>query len=215
MPQQMLFSQTGREERANAASHALGCLLALAALPVLAQQVDAVLHPLRQLGVLVFVATMVLMYLVSAVYHALPVGQAKRWLRKCDHAVIFLFIAGSYTPFALVALQRGHGAETLAAVWAVALLGMWMKLGDRLQHRLLSTLLYLGFGWLVAAVAQPLLALLPSAGVQLLVAGGVAYSLGSLFFLLDRRLPYSHLVWHLFVITGSSCHVLAVQQVLA
>ena len=208
------FSQTGQEERANAASHALGCVLALFAMPALAQQVDAAQHPMRQLGVTVFVATMVLMYAVSALYHALPVGQAKRWLRKCDHAVIFIFIAGSYTPFALVQLQRGQGAETLAAVWGVALLGMVMKLTDRLQHRVFSTLLYLAFGWLVAAMAQPMLAALPTAGVQLLVAGGVAYSLGSLFFLLDRRMPYSHLVWHLFVITGSTCHFLAVQQVL-
>ncbi|MES2718032.1 MAG: hemolysin III family protein [Pseudomonadota bacterium] len=212
MQQEMSFSQTGREERANAASHALGCVLALLAMPALAQQVDAGQHPLRELGVTVFIASMVLMYLVSAVYHAVPVGQAKCWLRKCDHAVIFIFIAGSYTPFALAALQRGEGAETLAAVWGVALLGMVLKLGNRLQNRLWSTLLYLAYGWLVAAVAQPMLAALPPAGLRLLVAGGVAYSLGSLFFLLDRRMPYSHLVWHLFVITGSTCHFLAVQE---
>ncbi len=212
MQQEMLFSQTGREERANAASHALGCVLALLAMPALAEQVDAARHPLRELGVNVFVASMVLMYLVSAVYHAVPVGEAKRWLRKCDHAVIFIFIAGSYTPFALAALQRGEGGGTLAAVWCVAILGMLLKLGNRLQHRLVSTLLYLAYGWLVAAVAQPMLAALPPPGLQLLVAGGVAYSLGSLFFLLDRRMPYSHLVWHLFVITGSTCHFLAVQE---
>ncbi len=212
MQDDMAFSQTGREERANAVSHALGCVLALFAMPALAQQVDAAQHPMRQVGVGVFVGSMVLMYLVSAVYHAAPVGQAKRWLRKCDHAVIFLFIAGSFTPFALAALQRGEGTGTLAAVWAVALLGMALKLGNRLQHRLASTLLYLAYGWLVAAVAQPMLAALPPAGLRLLVAGGVAYSLGSLFFLLDRRLPYSHLIWHLFVITGSTCHFLAVQE---
>ena len=89
------FSQTVREELANAASHGLGCLLALASMPVLAEQVDAARHPIRHLGVTVFISTMVLMYLVSAVYHALPVGAAKCWLRKCDHAVIFVFIAGS------------------------------------------------------------------------------------------------------------------------
>ena len=110
MQDESSFSQTGHEERANAASHALGCVLAPFAVPALAQQVDAAQHPMRQMGVTVFVASMVLMYLVSAVYHAAPVGAAKRWLRKCDHAVIFLFIAGSYTPFALAALQRGRGA---------------------------------------------------------------------------------------------------------
>ena len=209
-----LFSQTVPEERANAASHALGCVLALVAMPVLAEQVDAVRHPVRHLGVSVFVASMVLMYLVSAAYHAAPVGAAKRLLRKCDHAVIFIFIAGSFTPFALGQVQRGEGRGLLAAVWVVALLGVVLKLANRLRHRVLSTALYLAFGWLVAAVGQPLLASLPPAGLQLLVAGGVAYSLGSIFFLLDRRMPYSHLVWHLFVITGSTCHFLAVQQVL-
>lgn len=213
-----VFSQTGREERANAASHALGLLLAMLALPALAQQFGAARDPLHDLGMQVFIASMVLMYGVSAAYHAAPVGAAKRWLRKCDHAVIFVFIAGSYTPFGLVALQHGHAgsgpdpAATLAAVWVAALAGMALKFDGRLRHRLLSTGLYLGFGWLVAAVAWPALQLLPPGALHLVVAGGVAYSLGSLFFLLDRRMPYSHLVWHLFVITGSACHFLAVQR---
>lgn len=216
MQQDTAFSQTGHEERANAASHALGGVLALLAMPVLAQQVGALQHPLRGLGVQVFVASMVLMYLVSAAYHAAPVGAAKRWLRRCDHGLIFVFIAGSFTPFGLLALQHGAGgwpdpAATLAAVWTVALAGLALKLAGRLRGRVPSTLLYLAFGWLVAVVAQPTLALLPPASLRLLVAGGLAYSLGCLFFLLDRRMPYSHLVWHLFVITGSGCHWLAVQ----
>ncbi len=208
------FNQTPREERANAASHGLGCLLALASMPVLADQVDAARHPIRHLGVTVFIASMVLMYAVSALYHALPVGAAKRALRKCDHAVIFIFIAGSYTPFALGQIQRGEGWQMLAGVWGIALLGVLLKLLDRLRHPLLSTGLYLAFGWMVLVVGRPMLSSLPPQGLQLLVAGGVAYSLGSLFFLIDRRMPYSHLVWHLFVITGSTCHFLAVQQVL-
>jgi hemolysin III len=214
VPHDPPFSQTRHEERANAASHGLGCLLALAAMPVLAEHVDAPHHPIRHLGVNIFVATMVLMYLVSAVYHALPVGAAKCWLRKCDHAVIFVFIAGSYTPFALGQIQRGEGWGLLAGVWSIALAGVALKLSDRLRRPAFSTALYLAFGWMVAVVAQPMLASLPPLGLKLLVAGGVAYSLGSLFFLLDRRLPYSHLVWHLFVIAGSSCHFLAVQQAL-
>lgn len=208
------FNQTVHEERANAASHGLGCLLALAATPALADQVDAALHPSRHLGVWIFIGSMVLMYAVSALYHALPVGTAKRWLRKCDHAVIFVFIAGSYTPFALGQIHRGEGAQVLLAVWGIALAGVLLKLLDRLRHPLLSTGLYLAFGWMVLVVARPMLDSLPPLGLQLLVAGGVAYSLGSLFYLLDRRMPYSHLVWHLFVITGSTCHFLAVQQVL-
>ena len=209
------FTQSRQEERANAASHGLGCVLALCALPALAADLDAQLHPMRWLGLQVFVASMVLMYAVSALYHALPVGPAKRLARKCDHAVIFVFIAGSYTPFALAHAQQGGGWDVLWLVWAIALAGMALKLMDRLRHRVLSTALYLAFGWMVLLVARPMLDSLPADGRGLLVAGGVAYSLGSLFFLLDRRLPYGHLVWHLFVITGSSLHFLAVQRALA
>jgi len=144
----------------------------------------------------------------------LPVGQAKRALRKCDHAVIFVFIAGSYTPFALGQIQRGEGWDMLLAVWGIALVGVALKLSNRLRHPLVSTALYLVFGWMVVVVAQPMLASLPPLGLRLLVAGGLAYSLGSLFYLLDSRMPYSHFVWHLFVITGSTCHFLAVQQAL-
>lgn len=213
MVQEHDFSQTPQEERANALSHGVGALLAMAALPAAAGGVDAVQQPLRHAGVAVFFTTMVLMYLVSTVYHLLPVGPAKQLLRRCDHAVIFIFIAGSFTPFALLAMQRGEGPGTLVGVWVVALAGMVLKLGNRLRQRLPSTLLYLAFGWLVAAVAQPVLAALPPTGLALLVAGGVAYSLGCVFFLLDKRMRYSHLVWHLFVIAGSLCHVMAVQHV--
>jgi hemolysin III len=206
------FSQTVREELANAASHGLGGLLALAATPVLAADLDAATHPMRWLGTQVFIATMLLMFAVSTVYHAVPVGQLKVWLRKCDHAVIFVFIAGSYTPFALGHMQRGGGWDMLAAVWAIALTGVALKLGNRLRHPLWSTLLYLAFGWMVLVVARPMIDGLPPTGRTLLIAGGVAYTLGSLFFLIDRRMRYSHFVWHLFVITGSSCHFLAVQH---
>ncbi len=209
-----IFSQTAREEQANTASHLLGCLLALAALPLLAGPVAGGQPPLRQFGVTVFIASMVLMYGVSAAYHALPVGAAKRALRRCDHAVIFVFIAGSYTPFALGQIERGEGGALLAAVWGIAALGVTLKLSNRVRQPLVSTAIYLVFGWLVGMVAQPLLITQPPPCLAWLVGGGLAYSLGSLFYLLDHRMRYSHFVWHLFVITGSSCHLLAVQQAL-
>ncbi len=116
-------------------------------------------------------------------------------------------LPGAANPSGLTALATRH---------FFARVGVLHKLGDRLRHPLCSILLYLVFGWMVVVVAaRPMLDSLPPLGLQLLVAGGVAYSLGSLFFLLDRRMPYSHLIWHLFVITGSSCHFLAVQQVVA
>ena len=214
MHNQFVFSQTAREERANAASHLLGCLLALAALPLLDWPVAGGPQPLRQLGVTVFIASMVLMYGVSAAYHALPAGAAKRALRRWDHAVIFVFIAGSYTPFALGQIQRGASGALLAAVWGVAALGVTLKLSNRVRQPLVSTAIYLVFGWMVGVMAQPVLIGLPLPCQAWLVGGGLAYSLGSLFYLLDRRMRYSHFVWHLFVITGSSCHLLALQQAL-
>lgn len=195
-----------REERANTASHAFGVLLALVALPVLAAD-DAARADSRHLGVWVFAATMLLVYLVSSAYHAAPVGPAKGLLKRLDHAAIYLFMAGTFTPFAL-----GHalGAPLLALVWAVAAAGVAMKLAGYLRDRTVSTALYLAFGWLVVAAAQPLLTSLGRDGLQWLLAGGIAYCAGTLFFMLDQRLRFGHLVWHVFVLVGSGCHFVAV-----
>lgn len=242
------------EELANAATHGLGCLLALAAWPALAGA-PATPHPaalssshgLTQLGSTVFVLTMLLMFLVSAAYHAAPVGATRQRLRRLDHAVIFIFIAGSCTPFVIgpgaIALGAsgadagwpdaiGFGAIspdvggparawpvavgwpatpwlTLGAVWLVAVTGMLLKLTNRLRRPLLSTGLYLAFGWLAAAAAWPALGQLNSAALGLVVGGGLAYSLGSAFYLLGHRMRWAHLVWHVFVLLGCACHFLA------
>ena len=195
-----------REERANTASHAFGMLLALVALPVLAAD-DAAHVGARHLCVWVFVATMLLVYAMSSAYHAAPAGPAKGMLKRLDHAAIYLFMAGTFTPFAL-----GHafGAPLLGLVWAVAAAGMALKLAGYLRQRTLSTALYLAFGWLVIAAAQPLLASLGREGLQWLLAGGIAYCAGTLFFMFDQRLRFGHLVWHLFVLAGSGCHFVAV-----
>jgi hemolysin III len=199
------------EEFANAASHALGGLLMVAAVPVLALAGGGWRQPTHWAGLLVFVVTMLLMFGISSLYHALPAGRAKLVLRRLDHATIFLFIAGSYTPFATGQLGNGAGTDVLWAVWGIALIGVMLKLSDRLlQHQALSTTLYLAFGWLVAVAARPVLETLPRDGLLLLVAGGLAYTVGCAFFMLGDRLRYSHLVWHLFVIAGSACHLGAV-----
>jgi hemolysin III len=128
-------------------------------------------------------------------------------LKRLDHAAIYLFMAGTFTPFAL---GHTHGAALLALVWSVAAAGVAMKLAGYLRHRTLSTALYLAFGWLVIAAAQPLLASLGRDGLQWLLAGGIAYGAGTLFFMLDQRLRFGHLVWHLLVLVGSGCHFVAV-----
>lgn len=201
--------QTLGEEIANAVSHGLGFLLAVASLPVL------VAFAARQgaagsvAAACVFAVTMMLLYLVSAVYHALPQGRAKRCFQRLDHAAIFLFIAGSYTPFALGPLRGAWGFTLLAVVWALAAVGVLAKAFDRLAHPGWSTALYVGMGWLALVAIGPLVQRVAPAGLALLLAGGAAYTVGAVFFLLDGRVRYGHFVWHLFVLAGSTCHTLA------
>lgn len=199
-------TQAFGEEIANAASHGVGFVIALGSLLVLAgAELPAGQH--ADAGAIVFVATMLLVYLVSALFHALPEGAAKTRLQRLDHAAIFVFIAGSWTPFAL---RGGVEWPMFALVWGVAALGAALKLVDRLQHRAASTGLYVAFGWLALAAVGPLSGPVMQGALAWLVAGGIAYSVGTVFFLLDGRLRYGHLVWHLFVLSGSACHFAAV-----
>jgi hemolysin III len=201
--------QTAREEQANALSHGLGFVAAAAAWPMLSDV--AALHggPMASLGIAVFALTMMLVYAASMVYHALPPGRAKHWAHRVDQAAIFLFIAGSYTPFALGPLHDTVGLPLLAGVWTIAVFGIGCKALGRLRHPLLSTGLYVGMGWAVLLVLDPLAARLGQDALLLLLAGGVAYTVGVVFYLFDHKLHYGHLIWHVFVLAGSSCHVAA------
>lgn len=201
--------QTFGEELANTISHGLGFLLAVASLPILV--VFAVRHgsAMDVVAASVFSATMMLLYLVSALYHAVPAGRAKRVLNRLDHAAIYLFIAGSYTPFVLGVLHGPWGWSLFGVVWGIAALGVTAKLLNRLKHPLWSTALYVGMGWVAVVAAGPLLDRMPAAGLAWLVAGGVSYTLGAVVFLFDSRVRYAHFVWHLFVLGGSACHFFA------
>jgi hemolysin III len=202
--------QTLGEEIANSVSHGVGFLLAVAALPILLRQcAQRGGEPLDYMALTLFAATMMLLYGVSAVYHALPAGRIKAIFNRFDHAAIYLFIAGSYTPFALGALRGGLGWMLFGVVWALAAMGALAKLLNRLSHPLLSTGLYIAMGWLAVFAAGPLLERVAPAGLTLLLAGGVAYTLGAIVFLFDSRVRYAHFVWHLFVIGGSTCHFFA------
>lgn len=201
--------QTLGEEIANAISHGLGFLLAVASLPIL------VFYAARQgsaadvVGASVFAGTMILLYLVSALYHAVPASRAKLWLNRLDHAAIYVFIAGSYTPFALGVLRGGWGWTLFGIVWSAAALGVTIKLLDRLKHPLWSTALYVAMGWVALLAAGPLIERMAPTGLAWLVAGGLSYTLGAVVFLLDHRVRYAHFVWHLFVLGGSVCHFFA------
>ncbi len=201
--------QTLGEEIANSISHGVALLAALAGVPFLLVSVSH-LAAANIVGAAVFGATMILLYLTSTLYHALPMGRAKQVFMKLDHGAIYLFIAGSYTPFALGALGGPWGWTLFGLVWGMAALGITLKAFDRLPHHWLSTGLYLAMGWIVLIAAVPLVERVPTAGVALLVAGGLAYTVGVVFFLLDNKLRYAHAVWHAFVATGTGLHFFAV-----
>ncbi len=201
--------QSLREEIANAVSHGLGFLLAVASLPILVTFASRHGSSVTVAGAVVFSVTMMLLYLASAVYHALPPGRWKERVNRLDHAAIFLFIASSYTPFVLGPLRGGWGWALFGVVWALAALGVAAKLLDRLQHPLWSTALYVAMGWLALLALGPMVERIATGGLVLIVGGGVAYTVGALFFLVDARVRYAHFVWHLFVLAGSTCHFLA------
>jgi hemolysin III len=202
--------QTPGEELANALSHGLAFLLALAAIPVLVH--GALQRGDGAAGVVaacLFAGTGALLYLVSTLYHALPGGRAKLWLNRLDHASIYLFIAGSYMPFLFGVLHGAWGWSLFGVVWAAAAVGVTAKLFNRLRHPLWSTGLYVAMGWVALVAAAPLVQRMSGAGLAWLVAGGLCYTAGAVVFLFDHRLRYAHFVWHLFVMAGSACHFFA------
>ena len=201
--------QTLGEEIANALSHGLGFLLAVAALPILVWQAQRLGGAADVLAASIFASTMILLYGTSALYHALPAGAAKRWFNRMDHAAIYLLIAGSYTPFTLGVLQGPWGWTLFGIVWGAASLGVALKLLNRLRQPWISTGLYVAMGWVAVVAAGPLIERMPTAGLAWLVAGGLSYTLGALVFMFDHRLRYAHAVWHLFVLGGTVCHFFA------
>jgi hemolysin III len=153
---------------------------------------------------------MVLLYLTSTLYHALPRSRAKQVFQILDHGAIFLLIAGTYTPFTLGVLRGTWGWTLFGLVWSLALIGITLKAGYGVRYSRLSTLLYLIMGWVVVIAIKPLLLLVSTGGLFWLLAGGIFYTLGVAFFAADERIRYSHFIWHLFVIAGTSCHFIAV-----
>lgn len=197
------------EEVANAVTHGVGVALAIAALVVLAVLSAFTRDAWRIAGAVTFGVTLVLLYAASTLYHSIPNERARHVLKVLDHASIYLLIAGTYTPFTLVTL-RDHGGRTLlAVVWGLAAAGVALESFWVYRPRWVSTVVYLAMGWLVIAVIGPLVEAFEPGGVALLAAGGVAYTLGTAFYLL-KRMRYMHMVWHLFVLAGSALHVLAV-----
>lgn len=204
------WDQSLGEELANSISHGLGLIAALIGAPILMLAAWRGGDRLFFLGTAVFAGAMLLVYLGSTLYHAWPRGTLKSIFQVIDHSAIFLLIAGTYTPFTLGPLRGPWGWTILVLVWTLALFGVALKMVSGAERRKgLSIALYLGMGWLILIAFRPLLSHLPPIGLAWLVAGGLAYTGGVFFFLRERR-RYTHFVWHLFVLLGTTCHFLAV-----
>ncbi len=198
------------EELANSLSHGLGLALAIAGLPVLITTSAHTGNGAAVVGASVFGGTAILLYLISTLYHALPQRRLKEVLQVLDHVAIYLFIASTYTPFTLGVLHGGWGWTLLGLVWTLALAGVVFKILGGTRFPRASTLLYLAMGWVILVAIRPLWLHMPATGLALLIAGGVAYTLGVVFFALDDRVRYSHFIWHLFVLVGTVFHFFAV-----
>lgn len=194
-----------REEVAHAVTHGLGVLASIAGLVVLvvlaAQRGGARLV----VSVSIFGASMVILYTASTLYHAWAENRAKRVFELMDHGAIYLLIAGTYTPFGLAVLDGGWGWSTLGAVWGLAVLGIIYEVVFRRPWKKVSLAFYLALGWLAVVPAKPIAAALPTNGLWLLAAGGLAYTGGAVFYAW-RGFRYHHAVWHLFVMIGTGCH---------
>ena len=201
---------TAGEELANGLSHGLGLFASLCALPALALNAWWRQDPWQLVGGTIFGATLVLLYAASTGYHLMRAGsRAKRSFRLLDHAAIYLLIAGTYTPFTVGVLRGPWGWGLLVAVWTLALVGIVLKLRVGFRYEGLSTGIYLLMGWLVLIAIRPLVAQIGLAGFGWLLAGGLSYSVGVVFFA-QKRLRFAHLYWHVFVLLGSACHLVAV-----
>jgi hemolysin III len=200
--------QTIGEEIANAVSHGIGFLGAAAITPILIV-IAIPAGSAAVVGQSIFGATMILLYLASTLYHALPHSRGKQIFQIFDHAAIFLLIAGTYTPFTLGLLRGAWGWTLFGVVWGLALVGVLVKSIGGANSGKLSTALYLAMGWLAIIAIRPLWMSMPAWGLGWLLAGGLFYSGGVIFFVFDR-MRFSHFIWHLFVLAGTACHVVAV-----
>ncbi len=203
-------AQSLGEEIANSITHGLGLVASLIALPVLVLAGGARRDPLQIIGLAAFGLTLILLYSASTLYHATPPSPRKKFLRAVDHGAIYLLIAGTYTPFTLGALRGPVGWTILVAIWALAILGITAKSVFGFRYPRISTAFYLGMGWLIVLAIRPLIQHVPPAGLLWILAGGLCYTIGVVFYATDGRVKYGHTIWHCFVAAGSVCHFFAV-----
>lgn len=198
------------EELLNAISHGVGALLGIAAIVLLLVKSVPTGDPWRIVSGAVFGFSVLLLYVMSCLYHALRVNRAKRVFRVMDHCTIFFLIAGTYTPFTLVTLRGPVGWWLFGAVWGLAALGITLNAVNLRKFSKLSVACYLLMGWAIIAAFRPLAERLPAGGVRLLLAGGVAYTVGAILYGVGAKVKYFHSVFHFFCLAGTALHFLAV-----
>ena len=201
------YSQS--EEIANIVTHAVGALLGVAALAVLVTLGALKGDSWRVTAFTVYGTTIILLYLFSTFYHAARRPRIKTIFRYLDHSAIYLLIAGTYTPFLLVKMRGAWGWSLFGTIWGLAAMGIVFNFALIGRSRWISTVVYIGMGWLVIVAIKPLVASIAAGGITWLVAGGLSYTLGAVFYVW-KKVPYNHAVWHLFVLGGSVCHFLAI-----
>lgn len=197
------------EEIANSIIHGLGVGLSVAALVLLIMFAVKSGDPFKLASVIVYGGALVLEYMASTLYHSFPQPQVKHVFKIFDHCGIYLLIAGTYTPFCLVTLRADNGWWLFGVIWTLAVVGISAEAFWPYRPRWLSAAVYLGMGWMIVVSMKPLLANLAPQGLWLLVAGGLAYTAGTAFYVM-KKVPYMHAVWHVWVLAGSVCHFLAV-----
>jgi hemolysin III len=201
--------ESPREERANAITHGVGALAALVGGSVLVTLAATYGNGWQLAGAIVFSLTLVLLYIASTLYHLSHDRVTKGRLKVFDHCAIFLLIAGTYTPFTLVGLREDGGWWLFAAIWTLAVAGVVFKLFFTGRFKGISTLIYIGMGWMAVLAIKPFLRQVPADTLAWLFGGGLAYTLGTVFYM-SRRIPFAHAIWHGFVLLGSACHFVAV-----
>jgi hemolysin III len=192
-------------ERFNSITHLLGSVLALIGLIFLVVRAALAGDPWKIISFSIFGATLVVLYTSSTLYHSIR-GASKKFFQKFDHSAIYLLIAGSYTPFTLVTLRGAWGWSLFGVVWGLAVIGILQDLLFAKRKSILSVVIYLLMGWIAMAAFRPLSRALPGAGMTWLVTGGLFYTVGIVFYDLDKKFAHSHGIWHLFVMAGSLCH---------
>jgi len=195
-------------ERFNSISHLVGAALALAGLVVLVMLASWKGDPWKIVSFSVYGASLFLLYTLSTLYHSLR-GRAKDIFRKLDHIAIYLLIAGTYTPLALVTLRGTWGWSLFGIIWGLAIIGIVVDSLHKKGSRAIQMVIYLLMGWLILVAMYPLIQALPNGGLLLLVLGGVFYTSGMIFYAIDDRMKHAHGIWHLFVLAGSISHFLA------